>query len=91
MLNLYVQQHQWIVARILAGAALVLLFWLTYSALWLPREEDDANELPKVKDLGSFINTFLSTVPLVLILLAMASASFTIVTLVAKTCKPPNW
>jgi len=89
MLNLYVQQHQWIVATLLVGVALVLLFWLTYSALWLPREE--ATERPEVKDVTSFIRTLVGVVPLVLILLAMAGASFTIVTLVATSCKPPTW
>jgi len=91
MLNLYVQQHQWIVATLLVGVALMLLFWLTYAALWLPREEDDTRERTEVKGGASLMKSLLSVVPLVLILLAVASASFTIVTLVARSCKPPNW
>ena len=90
MLNLYVQQHQWIVITLLAGVALTLVFCLTYSAMWRPRGEEDSDTI-KVKGVASLLKTFLNIVPWVLILLVMASVSFTIITLVAKTCKPPNW
>ena len=91
MLNLYVQQHQWIVITLLAGVALMLVFCLTYSAMWRPREEEEKSETIKVKGVGSFLKTFLSVVPWVLILLALASVSFTVVTLLEKSCIPPNW
>jgi len=91
MLNLYVQQHQWIVITLLAGGALMLVFCLTYSAMWRPRAEEEKSETIKVKGVGSFLKAFLSVVPWVLILLALASLSFTVVTLLEKNCMPPNW
>ena len=91
MLNLYVQQHQWIVITLLAGVALTLVFCLTYSAMWRPRGEDKQSEAAKAKGVAHLLGSFFSIVPWVLILLVMASVSFTIITLVAKTCKPPNW
>ena len=91
MLNLYVQQHQWIVITLLSGAALVLLFCLTYSAMWRPRGAAETGGPAKRSDAATLIKTLLSVVPWVLVLLALASASFTILTLLTKSCKPPNW
>jgi Na+/melibiose symporter-like transporter len=91
MLYLYVQQHQWIVTTLLCGVSLTLLFCLTYSALWRPREEETKSEIIKVEGPISFMKSFLSVVPWVLVLLALASATFTVITLVFRTCTPPNW
>jgi Na+/melibiose symporter-like transporter len=91
MLNLYVQQHQWIVITLLCGVSLVLLFCLTYSALWRPRDEEEKSETIDVKGPASFLLSFLSVVPWVLILLVMASASFTVLMLITHACNPPNW
>jgi len=91
MLNLYVQQHQWIIVALLSGVALMLIFCLTYAAMWRPRGTEEESDETRVKDAGTLIKSFLSIVPWVLILLIVASASFTVLTLVVKTCKPPNW
>jgi heme/copper-type cytochrome/quinol oxidase subunit 2 len=91
MLNLYVLQNQWIVITLLAGVALMLLFCLTYSAMWRPRGEEEKSQSIKVKGMTGFLESFLSVVPWVIILLVLASASFTVATLVAKSCRPPNW
>ena len=91
MLNLYVQQHQWIVITLLIGVSLVLVFCLTYSAMWRPRGEEVKSETVKIKGPASLIKSFLSVVPWVLILLVLASASFTVATLFTKACHPPNW
>jgi len=91
MLNLYVQQHQWIIVALLSGVALMLIFCLTYAAMWRPRGTEEESLETAVKDAGTLIKSFLSIVPWVLILLIVASASFTVLTLVVKTCKPPNW
>lgn len=91
MLYLYVQQHQWIVIALLVGVALMLLFCLTYHAMWLPRGVEGKSEKIKVKDVTSFFAWITSFFPWVLILLVLASVSFTIVTVLAKTGRPPNW
>jgi Na+/melibiose symporter-like transporter len=91
MLNLYVQQHQWIVATLLSGVALMLLFCLSYSAMWRPRDEEKKSETIKAGGVRAFLRAFMSIVPWVLILLAMASASYTVVSLILRTCNPPNW
>lgn len=91
MLNLYVQQHQWIVTALLSGGALMLLFWLTYSAMWRSRESEEISEPFRGKGVGSLLKSVLSIVPWVLILLAMTCTLFAFFTLLSKTCKPPNW
>jgi Na+/melibiose symporter-like transporter len=91
MLNLYVQQNQWIVATLLSGVALMLLFCLSYSAMWRPRDEEKKSETIKATGMRTFFISFMSIVPWVLILLAMASASYTVVSLILRTCYPPNW
>jgi len=91
MLNLYVQQHQWIIITLLTGVALMLLFCLTYSAMWRPRGEEEKSETAKVRGTRGFFRWVLSFVPWVLILLAITSISFTVVTVLAKACRPPNW
>ena len=91
MLNLYVQQHQWIIVALLSGVALMLIFCLTYAAMWRPRGTEEKSLETEAKDTGTLIKSFLSIVPWVLILLIVARASFTVLTLVVKTCKPPNW
>ena len=90
-LNLYVQQHQWIIITLLVGTALMLVFCLTYSAMWRPRGEEEKSETIKVKGIVTFFQWFLSFVPWVLILLAITSISFTVATVLAKACRPPNW
>jgi F0F1-type ATP synthase assembly protein I len=91
MLNLYVQQHQWIVIALLAGMALMLVFCLSYLALWRPRRYPGQSTVPKAGVTVSFLSGVKNFVPLVLIVLAVASVSFTIATVLAKSCRPPNW
>ena len=91
MLYLYVQQNGWIVITLLTAVALMLLFCLTYQAMWRPRGVEEKSEEIKVKGPLSFMAWLLSFVPWVIILLILACVSFTIATVVAKACKPPNW
>ena len=91
MLNLYVQQHQWVVTALLSGGALTLLFWLTYSAMWRSREKEEISGDFQEKGIGSRLRSMLGIIPWVLILLAMTCTLFTFFTLFSNTCKPPNW
>jgi hypothetical protein len=91
MLYLYVLQHQWIVITLLCGVALMLLFCLTYQALWLPRGIEGKSQTIKVKDAKMFVTWVRSFVPWVIILLILASIAFTIVKIVENACIPPNW
>jgi F0F1-type ATP synthase assembly protein I len=91
MLNLYVQQHQWIVITLLGGTALMLLFCLTYLAMWRPRHIESKSQLIKPNGLTGLFYLARSFVPLVLVILALACVSFTIATVLAKACRPPNW
>lgn len=91
MLYLYVQQHQWIAITLLLAVVLMLLFCLTYQAMWLPRGIEGKSEVIKVTDLKSFFTWIRSFVPWVVILLFLACASFTIATVASKACRPPNW
>ena len=91
MLYLYVQQNIWIVITLLAGVALMLLFCLTYHAMWSPRGEEAKNETIKAKDFASFFAWIRSFVSWVLILIILMSVAFTILTVLAKMSRPPNW
>lgn len=91
MLYLYVQQNQWIVITLLSGIALTLLFCLTYQAMWLPRKIEGRSEVIKVKDAKSFFAWLTSFIPWLLILLVLASVSYTIAEVAQNACLPPNW
>jgi len=89
--NLYVLQNQWIAATLLAGIALMLLFCLTYSAMWRPKEEEKKAEEISVKGPLSLFRAVIAVVPWVLILLALTSLAYTVVSLVLRSTQPPNW
>lgn len=91
MFNLYVLQNQWIIIALLCGVALMLLFCLTYAAMWRPREAEKKSETVEVTGPTSFGKAFLSVVPWVLVLLALGSAAFTVVMLALRASLPPNW
>ena len=88
-LYLYVQQHQWIVIALLTGVALVLIFCLTYQAMWLPRAAQETSQ--SSKNPSSFFAWIRSFVPWVIILLVLICVAFTTATVLSKACKPPNW
>jgi len=91
MLYLYVLQNQWIVITLLAGVAIMLLFCLTYQALWLPRGLEERSEQIKVEDVGSFFTWLRSFMPWVIILLFLASTAFTVYEISQNHKIPPNW
>ncbi|GFO54042.1 hypothetical protein GMSM_10490 [Geomonas sp. Red276] len=91
MLYIYVQQNQWIVATLLAGIALALLFCLIYQAMWHPRGVEKKAEEIEVTAPPNFFRWLLSFVPWVLILIVLGSAIFTIATVMSKSANPPNW
>jgi hypothetical protein len=91
MLYLYVQQNQWIVTTLLVGVALMLLFCLAYQAMWHPRGVEEKSEQIKITGPVSFMTWLLSFVPWILILIVSGCVFFTIATIVAKSCSPPNW
>jgi ABC-type multidrug transport system permease subunit len=91
MLHLYVLQHQWIVITLLVAVALVLVFCLTYQAMWLPRGTEGRSEHIEVKDVKSFFTWITQFMPWVLILVIIAAVAFTIVKVVENARIPPNW
>jgi hypothetical protein len=91
MLYLYVQQNQWIIITLMDALALVLVFCLTYHAMWLPRGVEGKSETIKVRDIASFFTWLKSFVPWVIILLILTSIAFTIVRIALNACRPPNW
>lgn len=91
MLYLYVLQNEWIILTLLFGGALMLLFCLTYQAMWHPRGVEGKSERIKVKDVGTFFVWLRSFVPWVIMLIVIACLTFTVLTVVGKACRPPNW
>lgn len=92
MLYLYVQQNQWIVTTLLVGVALMLIFCLTYQAMWHPRgTERKSGETAAAKRPQGFFPWLLSFVPWVIILIVLGTVTFTIATVASKACRPPNW
>jgi len=92
MLYLYVQQHQWIAATLLAGVALTLVFCLVYQDMWRPREEESqtANSM-KITGIGSFLRWVLSFTPWAVILVLIVSIAYTITQIIQAASRPPNW
>ncbi|HBG05668.1 MAG: hypothetical protein A2075_09675 [Geobacteraceae bacterium GWC2_58_44] len=91
MLNLYVLQHQWIVITLVLGVALVLVFCLTYQAMWLPRGIEGRSETVKVKDLKTFFAWITQFMPWVLILVVVGAVTYTIIKVLENARIPPNW
>lgn len=91
MLNLYVQQHQWVVVALMTGIALVLLFWLTYKALWRPRKDEALAEEIRVTGIVSFFDWLLSFMPWVVILLIVGSLVFTVLYVMSAGIHAPTW
>lgn len=90
-LHLYVLQHQWIVITLLTGLALVLVFCLTYQALWLPRGTEEKSEAIKVKDVKTFFVWITQFMPWVIVLVILASATFTVLKILENAHIAPNW
>lgn len=91
ILSLYVLQNQWIVSTLLAATALMLVFCLTYSAMWRPRGVEQKSEAVKGKGVRGFLEAVVSVIPWVLILIFLAAASYTVVSLFLRSSVPPNW
>ena len=81
MFRLDVLQGQWLILAIVGGAALVLVFWVSYLARWSVSTRRD-----KV-DHGHEQHRM----PLLLTLLYVAAAAFTVIYTVKMILKPPNW
>jgi ABC-type multidrug transport system permease subunit len=92
MFNLYVQQNQWIVLALMAGIGLMLIFWLTYLAMWRPREDESimANMI-KITGINSFFRWVVSFFPWVLIVLVFISIMYTLAHTIAAIIVVPNW
>ncbi|BCS54205.1 hypothetical protein [Geobacter sp. SVR] len=91
MLNLYVQQHQWIVVALLSGAALVLLFWLNCTALWRPRQQEAQAEKLRITGPVSFVRWLTSFMPWTIVLLIIACSAFTLLYLCSAGRHAPTW
>ena len=92
MLNLYVQQNQWIVLSLLAGTGLMLIFWLTYLAMWRPRTDESVKaKVIKITGIRSFFRWLLTFYPWVLILLVIISVLYTLAHTIAAVISAPNW
>jgi len=89
--NVYVRQNQWIVATLMAGAALVLLFGLTYWAMWRPREEESRGEGIHIDSIRTFFRWTLSFMPWVLVLLIVGTVAYTVIHVVLAANTSPNW
>lgn len=90
--KLYVQQHQWIIITLLAGAALVLLFWLTYWAMWRPREEESrVDSTARMTEPESFFHWLITFMPWPLMLLILGTTIYSITHLFLAMTQLPNW
>ena len=84
MLHLDVLQNQWLIFALVGGAGIVFAMILLFTALWRPREEEDAS----AEGAGPARRSFM---PWVLILLFGATAVFMAVYTVRAILRPPNW
>jgi hypothetical protein len=90
--NLYVQQHRWIVLALLAGAVLVLLFALTYMAMWRPREEESERESKIIiKGPVSFMKWLLTIMPWPLVLVVVGTFVYGAIHTAMAMIELPNW
>ena len=83
MLHLDVLQNQWLILALVGGAAVLFAVILLFTALWRPREEEDAAE-----GAGPVRRSFM---PWVIVLLLGATAVFMAAYLLRAMLRPPNW
>jgi len=83
MLRLDVLQNQWLIFALVGGAAIVFAMILLFTALWQPREEEDAAE-----GAGPVRRSFM---PWVIILVFGATAVFMAAYVLRAILRPPNW
>ncbi|MGD1002194.1 MAG: hypothetical protein ABSA67_16020 [Candidatus Brocadiia bacterium] len=84
MLHLDVLQNQWLIFALVGGAAIVFAMILLFTALWRPREEEEAAAEGAEPARRSFM-------PWVLILLFGATGVFMVAYTVRAALRPPNW
>jgi heme/copper-type cytochrome/quinol oxidase subunit 2 len=84
MLHLDVLQNQWLIFALVGGAAIVFAMILLFTALWRPREEEEAAAEGAEPVRRSFM-------PWVIILIFGATVVFMAAYAVRATLRPPNW
>jgi heme/copper-type cytochrome/quinol oxidase subunit 2 len=84
-------QNRWLFFVFLGGASLVIIFALTYRAMWRPREEEREKGSPPITGPRSFLRWLLATVPWVLILTILGTLAYTAWHVAARAINPPNW
>ena len=83
MLRLDVLQNQWLIFALVGGAAIVFAMILLFTALWQPREEEEAAE-----GAAPARRCFM---PWVIILIFGATAAFMAAYALRAILRPPNW
>jgi hypothetical protein len=73
-----ITQYQWIIIGVGTGALLVLIFVLSYTAMWKPREEEKIAADVPIKDLKSFYLWLQADFPWILILTIAGFAIFSV-------------
>ena len=90
--HLYVQQNRWIVVALLAGVVLLILFCLTYWAMWRPREEESRVD-SQIRIVGpvSFFKWLLAFMPWPLMLLIIGTLVYGATHLLLAMTQLSNW
>lgn len=91
MVDFPVYQNQWLFIALFGGAALLLMFVVTYYALWRPRKEEQEAERTEIRDVRSFLAWLHRAVPWAIILAILGTTIYTIVHTGMAALKTPNW
>ena len=90
--NFYVRQNQWLIVTLLAGVALMILFCLTYLAMWRPREGEGDKEPRSEGHVGAnLLRMVLSVMPWPLLLIILITLVFGVIQTVMAMIHLPNW
>lgn len=91
MVNYSVYENQWLFAALFGGGALLVMFVLTYWAMWRPRrDEKEADSLP-IAGVSSFISWVIRVVPWAVIVAAAGTLIYSIHHTYMASLTPPNW
>lgn len=91
MVDYSVYENQWLFAALFGGGALIVMFVLTYWAMWRPRREEKKAAGVRIAGVSSLISWAARVVPWAIIIAAAGLLVYSIHHTYMASLRPPNW
>ncbi|HEX8950179.1 MAG TPA: hypothetical protein VF790_14520 [Dissulfurispiraceae bacterium] len=91
MLLREVAQNHWVFFGFFGGLILVMIFVLSYTAMWKTRRAEEEQAQVPITGLKSFYLWLQAAIPWILILTIAGTFIFAVAFTVMRAANPPNW